>query len=157
MLSWQSCLGYSTKSGCSATCAADTDSRCAVGPQSLPGVEGLAIATSVEFMLELQRTAIENDIEPGPSCTGGWKPWLQAVRAASQGHLPPGTSGSGDLVTQLREAMKGRLIQMEEALFIASGQRFEPESEAAAEALFLSGQLPFPSLQNGRSTKCLLF
>lgn len=47
--------------------------------------------------------------------------------------------GQGDLVPQLREAMKGRLIQMEEALFIASGQRFEPESEAAAEALFLSG------------------
>ncbi len=48
-------------------------------------------------------------------------------------------AGQGDLVSQLREAMKGRLIQMEEALFIASGQRFEPESEAAAEALFLSG------------------
>lgn len=59
--------------------------------QSLPGVEGLAIATSCEFMMELQRSAIDNDIEPGPSCIGGWKPWLQAVKAASQGHLPPGT------------------------------------------------------------------
>lgn len=59
--------------------------------QSLPGVEGLAIATSCEFMMELQRSAIDNDIEPGPSCTGGWKPWLQAVKAAGQGHLPPGT------------------------------------------------------------------
>lgn len=38
----------------------------------------------------------------------------------------------------LREAMKSRLIQMEEALFIASGQRFEAESEAAAEAAYLS-------------------
>lgn len=46
------------------------------------------------------------------------------------------------MVTQLREAIKGRLIQMEEALFIASGQRFEPESEAAAEAMFLSGHHP---------------
>ncbi|BDA46316.1 probable Bromodomain adjacent to zinc finger domain protein 1A at N-terminal half [Coccomyxa sp. Obi] len=109
-------------------------------PPSLPGVEGLAIATSCEFMMELQRSAIDNDIEPGPSCMGGWKPWLQAVKAAGQGHLPPGTPpGQGDLVTQLREAIKGRLIQMEEALFIASGQRFEPESEAAAEAMFLSG------------------
>ena len=59
--------------------------------QSLPGVEGLAIATSCEFMMELQRSAIDNEIEPGPSCTGGWKPWLQAVKAAGQGHLPPGT------------------------------------------------------------------
>ncbi len=45
----------------------------------------------------------------------------------------------------LREAMKSRLIQMEEALFIASGQRFEAESEAAAEAAYLSnsgGSLP---------------
>ena len=40
----------------------------------------------------------------------------------------------------LREAMKSRLIQMEEALFIASGQRFEAESEAAAEAAYLSNQ-----------------
>ena len=40
----------------------------------------------------------------------------------------------------LREAMKSRLIQMEEALFIASGQRFEAESEAAAEAAFLSNR-----------------
>ena len=59
--------------------------------QSLPGVEGLAIATSVQFMLDLQRNAFDNEIEPGPSCTGGWKPWLQAVKAAGQGHLPPGT------------------------------------------------------------------
>lgn len=49
-------------------------------------------------------------------------------------------------MTQLREAIKGRLIQMEEALFIASGQRFEPESEAAAEAMFLSGQHPLLSI-----------
>lgn len=40
----------------------------------------------------------------------------------------------------LREAIKSRLIQMEEALFIASGQRFEAESEAAAEAAYLSNQ-----------------
>ena len=51
-------------------------------------------------------------------------------------------TGQEDMVTQLREAIKGRLIQMEEALFIASGQRFEPESEAAAEAMFLSGHHP---------------
>ena len=38
----------------------------------------------------------------------------------------------------LREAIKSRLIQMEEALFIASWQRFEAESEAAAEAAYLS-------------------
>ena len=44
----------------------------------------------------------------------------------------------GPLVPALRDAMKSRLIQMEEALFIASGQRFEAESEAAAEAAYLS-------------------
>ena len=45
---------------------------------------------------------------------------------------------AGPVVPALREAMKSRLIQMEEALFIASGQRFEAESEAAAEAAYLS-------------------
>ena len=45
---------------------------------------------------------------------------------------------AGPAVPVLREAMKSRLIQMEEALFIASGQRFEAESEAAAEAAYLS-------------------
>ena len=45
---------------------------------------------------------------------------------------------AGPLVPALRDAMKSRLIQMEEALFIASGQRFEAESEAAAEAAYLS-------------------
>ena len=45
---------------------------------------------------------------------------------------------AGPAVPILREAMKSRLIQMEEALFIASGQRFEAESEAAAEAAYLS-------------------
>ena len=44
----------------------------------------------------------------------------------------------------LRDALKGRLLQLEEALFVASGQRFEAESEAAAEAAYLdaTGVLP---------------
>ena len=45
---------------------------------------------------------------------------------------------AGPVVPALRETMKSRLIQMEEALFVASGQRFEAESEAAAEAAYLS-------------------
>lgn len=44
---------------------------------------------------------------------------------------------AGSLVAVLREVMKARLMQLEEALFIASGQRFEAESEAAAEAIYL--------------------
>ncbi len=40
---------------------------------------------------------------------------------------------------ELREALKARLLHLEEALFGASGQRFEAESEAAAEAAFLDG------------------
>ena len=46
---------------------------------------------------------------------------------------------AGPVVAQLRDALKVRLMQMEEALFVASGQRFEAESEAAAEATFLAG------------------
>ncbi|CAL5227755.1 g10774 [Coccomyxa viridis] len=105
-------------------------------PACLAGVEGLAILTSADFLLDIQRLALDNDIEPSPSCFGGWKVWAQAVRSLGQGTLPLGSSGPA--VPILREAMKSRLIQMEEALFIASGQRFEAESEAAAEAAYLS-------------------
>jgi hypothetical protein len=58
-----------------------------------------------------------------------------------------GLSTAGNLVVVLREVMKSRLMQLEEALFIASGQRFEAESEAAAEAMFLKqGECPCPPM-----------
>ncbi|CAK0750991.1 hypothetical protein CVIRNUC_002033 [Coccomyxa viridis] len=107
-------------------------------PACLAGVEGLAILTSADFLLDIHRLAVDNDIEPSTSCVGGWKVWAPAVRFLGQGHLPPGSTDAGPLVPALRDAMKSRLIQMEEALFIASGQRFEAESEAAAEAAYLS-------------------
>ena len=56
----------------------------------------------------------------------------------SEGQSRVSCDDTGPAVPVLREAMKSRLIQMEEALFIASGQRFEAESEAAAEAAYLS-------------------
>lgn len=66
--------------------------------QSLPGVEGLAITTAAEFMLEIQRSAADNGLEPPGSCAGGWKAWAAAVRAAGQGHLPAGSApGAGSL------------------------------------------------------------
>ena len=61
--------------------------------QCLAGVEGLAILTSADFLLDIQRLALDNDIEPSPSCVGGWKVWSQAVRSLGQGHMPPGSSG----------------------------------------------------------------
>lgn len=51
------------------------------------------MATAADFALEIQRTAVENDVEPGPSCSGGWKAWVSAVRSASQGQMPSGVSG----------------------------------------------------------------
>ncbi len=61
--------------------------------QCLAGVEGLAILTSADFLLDIQRLALDNDIEPSPSCVGGWKVWAQAVRSLGQGIMPPGSSG----------------------------------------------------------------
>ena len=61
--------------------------------QCLAGVEGLAILTSADFLLDIQRLALDNDIEPSPSCFGGWKVWAQAVRSLGQGTLPLGSSG----------------------------------------------------------------
>ena len=64
-----------------------------VASQCLAGVEGLAILTSADFLLDIQRLALDNDIEPSPSCIGGWKVWAQAVRSLGLGHMPPGSSG----------------------------------------------------------------
>jgi len=61
--------------------------------QCLAGVEGLAILTSADFLLDIQRLALDNDIEPSSNCIGGWKMWTQAVRSLGQGHMPPGSSG----------------------------------------------------------------
>ena len=62
--------------------------------QCLAGVEGLAILTSADFLLDIHRLAVDNDIEPSTSCVGGWKVWAPAVRFLGQGHLPPGSTGA---------------------------------------------------------------
>ena len=62
--------------------------------QCLAGVEGLAILTSADFLLDIHRLAVDNDIEPSPSCVGGWKVWAPAVRFLGQGHQPPGSPGA---------------------------------------------------------------
>lgn len=64
-----------------------------VAVQCLAGVEGLAILTSADYLLDIQRVAVDNDIEPSPGCVGGWKVWVTAVRTLGQGHLPPGSTG----------------------------------------------------------------
>ena len=55
---------------------------------------------------------------------------------------PSVPAAAGALGVALRDALKGRLLQLEEALFVASGQRFEAESEAAAEAAYLDATGP---------------
>lgn len=67
---------------------------CGIGVQCLAGVEGLAILTSADFLLDIQSLAVDNDIEPSTACVGGWKVWVSAVRSLGQGHLPPDSSGA---------------------------------------------------------------
>lgn len=54
-------------------------------PQALGGLEGLAVATAADFILDLQKTAAQVGLDAPPE---GWRAWAVAVRAAGQGDAP---------------------------------------------------------------------
>jgi hypothetical protein len=104
---------------------------CACLEQTLPGVEGLAVSTAADFALEIQRTAVENDVEPGPSCAGGWKAWVSAVRGASMGQMPSGCAGTPHHACMLQRLLRLYFWQdfwrvVLASLFVSSVKTFSP-------------------------------